>query len=76
MQEDAEGIRTFRVISLTENDGKVTVLGSLYDEAKFSITDEATTLSKPRVSLATTQIVPQVINGSIVLGVPTDTAPP
>jgi predicted phage tail protein len=76
MQEDAEGVRTFRVISLTENDGKITVLASLYDEAKFSATDNATILSKPRVSLASAQIVPQVINGSIILGVPTDEAPP
>jgi predicted phage tail protein len=76
MQEDAEGIRTFRVISLTENDGKITVLASLYDETKFTTTDDATILSKPRVSLATAQIVPQVVNGSIILGVPTDEAPP
>ena len=75
MQEDAEGIRTFRVISLSENDGKVTVLASLYDDTKFTTTDNATILSKPRVSLATAQIVPQVINGSIVLGVPSDVAP-
>jgi predicted phage tail protein len=75
MQEDAEGIRTFRVISLTENDGKITVLASLYDETKFSTTDNATILSKPRVSLASTQIVPQVVNGSIILGVPSDVAP-
>jgi predicted phage tail protein len=76
MQEDAEGIRTFRVISLTENDGKITVLASLYDDSKFSITDNATILSRPRVSLATAQIVPQVINGSIILGVPSDVVPP
>ena len=75
MQEDAEGIRTFRVISLTENDGKITVLASLYDETKFTTTDNATILSKPRVSLASAQIVPQVINGSIILGVPSDVAP-
>ena len=75
MQEDAEGIRTFRVISLSENDGRITVLASLYDDTKFSTTDNATILSKPRVSLATAQIVPQVINGSIVLGVPSDVAP-
>ena len=76
MQEDAEGIRTFRVISLTENDGKVTVLASLYDETKFTTTDNATILSKPRVSLATTQIVPQVVNGSIILGVPSEVTTP
>jgi predicted phage tail protein len=75
MQEDAEGIRTFRVISLTENDGKITVLASLYNETKFSTTDNATILSKPRISLATAQIVPQVINGSIILGVPSDVVP-
>jgi predicted phage tail protein len=75
MQEDAEGIRTFRVISLTENDGKITVLASLYSDSKFSTTDNATILSKPRISLATAQIVPQVINGSIILGVPSDVAP-
>jgi predicted phage tail protein len=75
VQENAEGIRTFRVISITENDGKVTVLGSLYDETKFIATDEATNLNKPRISLATTQIVPRVVNGSIILGVPQEGEP-
>jgi hypothetical protein len=75
MQEDADGVRTFRVISVSENDGKVTVLATLYDETKFTTTDEATNLNKPRVSLASSQVVPRVINNSIILGVPSQQTP-
>jgi predicted phage tail protein len=75
MQEDADGVRTFRVISVSENDGKVTVLATLYDETKFTTTDEATNLNKPRVSLASNQVVPRVINNSIILGVPSQKTP-
>jgi len=75
MQQDADGVRTFRVISMTENDGKVTVMASLYNGTKFTITDEATNLNKPRVSLASTQVVPRVVNNSIILGVPQEGVP-
>jgi predicted phage tail protein len=75
IQQDADGVRTFRVISMTENDGKVTVMASLYNGTKFTITDEATNLNKPRVSLASTQVVPRVVNNSIILGVPKEGVP-
>jgi hypothetical protein len=75
IQQDADGVRTFRVISMTENDGKVTVMASLYNGTKFTITDEATNLNKPRVSLASTQVVPRVVNNSIILGVPQEGVP-
>lgn len=70
VQEDADGVRKFRVISISENEGKMTVLASLYNEAKFTATDSATQLSSPRISLAKNQTLPSVTAGSIVLGTP------
>lgn len=70
IQEDAVGVRKFRVISVSENEGKMTVLASLYNEDKFTATDNATELSSPRISLAKNQTLPSVIAGSIVLGTP------
>ena len=70
VQEDADGVRKFRVISISENEGKMTVLASLYNETKFTATDSATELSSPRISLAKNQTLPSVTAGSIVLGTP------
>jgi predicted phage tail protein len=70
IQEDADGVRKFRVISISENEGKMTVLAALYNEDKFTATDNATKLSSPRISLAKNQTLPSVAAGSIVLGTP------
>lgn len=70
LQENSDGIRKFRVISVAENDGKVTVLASLYNEVKFSLTDSETILGESRTSIAGPQVVPTVQGGSIVLEVP------
>jgi len=48
----------------------VTVLGTLYDEAKFVQTDSETILGTPRTRVASVQALPTVNGGSIVLGVP------
>ena len=71
LQEGDAGVRKFRVISMVENDGMVTVLGTLYDEAKFIQTDSDTTLGTPRIKVASVQALPTVNGGSILLGAPT-----
>ena len=70
LQEGNAGVRKFRVISMVENDGVVTVLGTLYDEAKFTQTDSETILGTPRIKVASVQALPTVNGGNIVLGVP------
>jgi predicted phage tail protein len=70
LQEGSDGVRKFRVISVVEENGVVTVLGALYDETKFALTDESTQLSVSRSSIAGPQVVPKVNGGSIVLEVP------
>ena len=70
LQEGDAGVRKFRVISMVEDDGVVTILGTLYDERKFSQTDSDTILGTPRTRVASVQALPVVSGGSIILGVP------
>lgn len=70
LQEGNAGVRKFRVISMVEDNGQVTVLGSLYDEAKFIQTDNDTILGSPRIKVASVQALPSVDGTSILLGVP------
>lgn len=69
-QENNDGVRKFRVISLVEDNGIITVMASLYDEDKFTETDNATTLGLTRTSIAGPQVVPGVQGSSIILEVP------
>lgn len=70
LQQDGDGIRKFRVVSVNEDEGVVTVLGALYDENKFSLTDSGTILGVTRTSIAGPQVVPAVAGGSIILEAP------
>lgn len=70
LQENNDGVRKFRVISLVEDNGIITVMASLYDENKFTETDNATTLGLTRTSIAGPQVVPGVQGSSIILEVP------
>jgi predicted phage tail protein len=70
LQEGDAGVRKFRVISMVEDDAVVTVLATLYDESKFSLTDSETFLSTARTKVASVQALPSVSGESIVLGVP------
>lgn len=70
LQENGSGVRQFRVISVNEDNGEVTVLASLYEDTKFSTVDNATILGPRRTSVGRNIIVPQVRNGSIILGAP------
>ena len=71
LQEGDAGVRKFRVISMVEDDGVVTLLASLYDERKFSQTDSETILGNPRTRVASVQALPSVDGTSIILGAPT-----
>jgi hypothetical protein len=55
---------------MVEDNGEVTILGTLYDERKFSQTDSETMLGTPRIKVASVQALPVVNGGSITLGVP------
>lgn len=70
LQEDSDGVRKFRVVSVTEDEGIVTVLASLYAEEKFAATDNDTILGESRTSIAGPSVVPAVAGGSIILEVP------
>lgn len=70
LQEGDAGVRKFRVISMVEDSGVVTILATLYDERKFSLTDSETALGLPRIKVASVQALPSVNGASIVLGAP------
>jgi predicted phage tail protein len=69
LQEDSDGVRRFRTISVVEDQGIVTVMASLYNEDKFTLTDSGTILGLSRSSIAGPQVVPSVDGGSITLEV-------
>jgi len=67
LQENDSSVRKFRVTSLVEDDGIVTILASLYDESKFSIADNDTLLSNYRGETNRPRVVPRVNGATIVL---------
>ena len=69
LQENSDGVRKFRTISVVEDQGIVTVMASLYDENKFTLTDESTIVGLSRASVAGPQVVPSVDGDSITLEV-------
>lgn len=69
LQENGNGVRKFRVISITEDQGIVTVLASLYAEEKFDLTENFRVLGLTQTSIAGPQVAPAVVGGSIVLEV-------
>lgn len=70
LQENSNGVRKFRVVSLTEDEGIVTVLAALYDETKFDLVDQSTELGLIRTSIAGPSVAPAVAGGTIILEVP------
>jgi predicted phage tail protein len=70
LQENGEGTRAFRVVSVNEENGSVTVFAILYNETKFSSTDNNTILSAKRSSSVADIVVPRVAGTSIILGAP------
>jgi predicted phage tail protein len=70
LQENSQGVRKFRVISASEDDGQVTVVAVLYVEAKYGLADSDTILSTARISNRQQRVLPIVRGGSIILGAP------
>lgn len=70
LQENGEGVRTFRVVAVNEENGLVNVFATLYDGTKFASTDNGTILSSRRASSVADIVVPRVAGNSIILGAP------
>jgi predicted phage tail protein len=68
LQENNESVRLFRVTAVNEDEGLLSVLGTLYNEEKFTETDLQTKLGFKNSPTVTTMGVPQVISSSIVFG--------
>jgi predicted phage tail protein len=69
LQENSDGVRKFRVISVAEDEGVITVMASLYDEAKFNATDNGTIVGVTQASISGPSVVPAVNGGNIILEV-------
>jgi predicted phage tail protein len=70
LQENSDGIKKYRVVSVNEDEGVVTVLGALYDETKFALVDSGTNPGLTRTSIGGPSVVPSIAGGSIILEVP------
>ena len=68
LQENSDGVRLFRVVAVNEDEGILTVLGTLYNEDKFLQTDEGTILQQSINSTVQGLGPPKVQESSIVLG--------
>jgi predicted phage tail protein len=68
LQENNESVRLFRVTAVNEDEGLLSVLGTLYNEEKFTETDLQTKLGFKNSPTVTTMGVPQVISSSLVFG--------
>lgn len=61
--------KRYRVISLAEDDGIVTIIAASHNEDKYSIVDNSTALDTIRRSVASLTVTPRVSAGGIVLDV-------
>lgn len=68
LQENSDSVRLFRVIAVNEDEGMLTVLATLYDESKFTETDESTFLQQSINSTVQGLGLPRVQISSINLG--------
>lgn len=68
LQEDSESVRAFRVTAVSEDDGLLTVLGTLYNEQKFNRTDNETILERNTTPTVSILGLPTVRRSSIVFG--------
>jgi predicted phage tail protein len=67
LRESVATPRQYRVVALTESEGIVTVLATLYNEIKFDIADNEAQIGEQRTSVPRLNIVPVVSAGSIQL---------
>lgn len=70
LQENNNGVKPYRVISASEDNGVVTVVAVVYEEEKYNLVDRFTRLSTSRVINRDSRIIPIVNNRSIILGAP------
>ena len=70
LQENSEGVRKFRVLSATEDNGIVTVVAVLYEESKYELADSGTILGTARIANRQQRVVPVVSGNTIILGAP------
>jgi predicted phage tail protein len=70
LQENSGGVRKFRVISAVEDEGRVTVIATLYEESKYDLADSDNILGTARLTNRSERVLPVVRNSSIVLGAP------
>jgi predicted phage tail protein len=70
LQENSQGVRKFRVISAAEEEDRVTIIATLYSEAKYALSDTDNILGTARLSNRAERVVPIVRGNSIVLGGP------
>jgi len=68
LQENSDSVRLFRVIAVNEDEGMLTVLATLYDESKFTETDESTFLQQSINSTVQGLGLPRVQTSSINVG--------
>lgn len=69
LRSDAVIRRKYRVVSVAEDDGKVTVLAVAHNDAKYTTIDDSTRLDSLRRSVASVAVTPRVSAGGIVLDV-------
>lgn len=67
LQENSESVRLFRVTAINEDEGVLTVLATLYNESKFSGTDDSTILERNTTPTLRVTGLPLVQNSSIKL---------
>jgi predicted phage tail protein len=70
LQEGSDGVRKFRIISASENEGTVTVAATLYEESKYELADTDNLLSSARRGSRDRRVLPVVKSSSIILGAP------
>jgi predicted phage tail protein len=68
LQENNESVRLFRVTAVNEDEGVLSVLGTLYNEQKFTSTDLQTNLGIKNSPTITTMGAAPVVPSSIVFG--------
>lgn len=68
LQENSESIRLFRVTAINEDEGLLTVLATLYNENKFSQTDNDTILERNTTPTLRITGLPLVQGSTIVVG--------
>lgn len=68
LQENSESVRLYRVTAVNEDEGLLTILATLYDEDKFSQTDNGTILERNTTPTMRVTGLPSVQSSTIMMG--------